>query len=115
MGSVLRYGYTAMGDAVNLSSRLEGLNKEYGTHIPVNESTLCRAKNGDSCFGIDLIRVSKFQPVPSTNFAEPPSCNTTLVPEMVERFEKFTIARCLYRQRKWLEAQQMFQDPESLA
>ena len=39
MGSALRYGYTAMGDAVNLSARLEGLNKEYGTHILVSEST----------------------------------------------------------------------------
>src|SRR2546428_1084159 len=27
MGSALRYGYTALGDTVNLSSRLEGLNK----------------------------------------------------------------------------------------
>src|SRR4029077_21014438 len=39
MGSVLRYGYTALGDTVNLSSRLEGLNKDYGTHIIVNETT----------------------------------------------------------------------------
>jgi len=37
MGSALRYGYTALGDTVNLSSRLEGLNKDYGTHILVNE------------------------------------------------------------------------------
>src|SRR6267378_1397502 len=29
MGSALRYGYTALGDTVNLSSRLEGLNKDY--------------------------------------------------------------------------------------
>jgi len=39
MGSALRYGYTALGDTVNLSSRLEGLNKDYGTHILVNETT----------------------------------------------------------------------------
>ena len=46
MGSALRYGYTALGDTVNLSSRLEGLNKEYGTHIIVNESTYEAAKDG---------------------------------------------------------------------
>ena len=39
MGSSLRYGYTALGDTVNLSSRLEGLNKEYGTHILLSETT----------------------------------------------------------------------------
>jgi adenylate cyclase len=65
MGSSLRYGYTALGDSVNLSSRLEGLNKDYGTHILVNDTTYLAARNSGFIFReLDLIRVKgKLQPV----------------------------------------------------
>ena len=39
MGSMNRFDYTAMGDNVNIASRMEGLNKIYGTNIIITENT----------------------------------------------------------------------------
>jgi adenylate cyclase len=113
MGSALRYGYTALGDTVNLSSRLEGLNKDYGTHILVNETTYKAAEEGGFVFReVDLIRVKgKLQPVTIYELIGRAGENTVYgTPDEVSaRVVLFQQAREFYRKRQWGEAQKTFQ------
>lgn len=57
MGSDLRFDYTAMGDPVNLASRLEGQTRYYGTRILVGSATVAVVQEEFALLEMDLIRV----------------------------------------------------------
>jgi adenylate cyclase len=57
LGSNLRFDYSALGDAVNLTSRLEGQSKAYAVEIIVSQSTAAQLDDAFPLLELDLVRV----------------------------------------------------------
>ncbi len=64
IGSTASMSFTVMGDPVNLGSRLEGANKQYGSRILISEQTRQLAGETIAARELDMIRVKgKEKPV----------------------------------------------------
>lgn len=57
LGSRYRFAYGVLGDQVNLGSRLEGLNKIYGTEILIGENTANLVRDDFLLREVDSVRV----------------------------------------------------------
>jgi adenylate cyclase len=106
MGAKGQVNYTLIGDEVNLASRLEGVNKEFGTKVILSEATYQPAKERLDVRELALIKVKgKKLPV---RIYELIGLKGEAPPERMETVRKFEAALAEFRGRKFSKAWELF-------
>jgi adenylate cyclase len=106
MGAHGQANYTAIGDEVNLASRLEGVNKEFGTKILVSHATWEGDKDRVEGREVASVRVKgRKEPV---RIHELLGLKGEVPPDRLEAARAFERAVGVFRERRWAEAREAF-------